>query len=973
MHKHLPTSVLLWIICLLLSSFTQAQIEVPPNIQWKTAKTAHFEIIYNAKQQELGFLYAEKLEAAYKELQKYFKTMPKKTIVIINDKMDVTNGYATRLPYPHIMIYPTLPGPEESLADTGDWALELLAHEFTHILTFEPANGIMAPLRGIFGNIIAPNILLPQWWKEGIAVDIETRIGNNGRLRSFFQDATLRAMVDDESIYEFDIAEANEALPSWPKGMRPYLFGSLMWSKMIADRGTKIISELNERYGGRVPYLIEAPAKDVLNRSYTSEYNHMLDELVERTQVQLKTLREAPTTNPIIPKNNYLAVTAPSISPDGKHLAVVAEDDTHSRAIKIITRGSEAESFLDAKSADTVEKFNESREVPATQDAPPSGSIQRISWFPNSQKIIYDKVDFINRIERYSDLYSYDLVAKKTQSLTKGLRGREPTVSPDSEKVAFVKLAGGKTELAILKLNEPQSPAEVLYTPALQERISYPIFWDQETLIFSLRKLDGTEHLYRLNLTSKEVTVLFPEYRIARFPRKTPEGLLFTSGQNGVLNLYLTNPDLTNPRPITNTTTAFFSADMDPVRKEIFASHMTSQGLKVAAVLPNDWQNTPAIIPQISALMSDRYPPKETSPLEMPQIEVEDYSPAKYLWPQYWMPFVAGSSSETGTILQARTSGFDPLKKHAYSLIGSWDTALNRGSIEGAYINQTTRLPLAITAYKRSTYLGNLSNELIDKGGALTALPSLFRFSRHASLQAGWQYLERSTATRSITRTGPYGMLAYTNYSQSGAQISPESGGGAYFGVSNYIAQPGLLDHSQFQLGGEIYLSSLLPKHHAIMLRTNVVATPEIIHPAYGVSTEPLVFVADSPLPQYILRGYQRGQIYGNNLVAFSAEYRFPLKDIYRGSGTDPLFIRRFSGALVTDGVAADGIFQSLKLGRENVTFDRSFWSAGAEMKIETTLGYIIPLNLVLGYYVAFNSGDGPEGVLGTTVQVSGF
>lgn len=216
-------------------------------------------------------------------------------------------------------------------------------------------------------------------------------------------------------------------------------------------------------------------------------------------------------------------------------------------------------------------------------------------------------------------------------------------------------------------------------------------------------------------------------------------------------------------------------------------------------------------------------------------------------------------------------------------------------------------------------------------------------------------------------------MLAYSNFSQSGAQISPESGGGAYLGASNYIAQPGLLNHSQFLFGGELYLSSLLPKHHAIMVRMNAVLTPEVIHPAYGVSTEPLVFVADSPLPQYILRGYQRGQIYGNNLIAFSAEYRLPLKDLYRGSGTDPLFLRRISGALVTDAVAADGIFQSLQSGRENITFERSFWSTGAEVKIETTIGYIIPFNLVFGYYVAFNTGQGAEGVLGTTVQIPGF
>ncbi len=150
-----------------------AQLEVPPDIKWKTLTTPHFQVIFNAKQQDLGRLYAQKLEKAYTQLRAYFRSLPETTVVIINDKTDVTNGYATRIPYPHIMAYPVLPGPEESLADTGDWAFELLAHEYTHILNFEPANGVMVPLRFIFGNIIAPNILLPSWWKEGLAVEIK--------------------------------------------------------------------------------------------------------------------------------------------------------------------------------------------------------------------------------------------------------------------------------------------------------------------------------------------------------------------------------------------------------------------------------------------------------------------------------------------------------------------------------------------------------------------------------------------------------------------------------------------------------------------------------------------------------------------------------------------------------------------------------------------------------------------------------
>lgn len=965
----------------IFSLTAHGQFEVPSDIKWKTLKTPHFQIIFNAEQQNLGLLYAEKLETAFYELQAYFRSMPETTVVVINDKTDVTNGYATRIPYPHIMVYPVLPGPEEGLADTGDWAFELLAHEFTHILTFEPANGIMKPLRSIFGNIIAPNILLPQWWKEGVAVEMETRLGNNGRLRSYFQDATVRAMTEDESIYTFDIAQANESLPSWPEGMRPYLFGSLLWSHMIQSKGTAVIANLNERHGSRVPYFIETPARENLDQSYPSQYSQMLQDTVLRAQEQMKTLREAQITPVIIPKNSFTSVSAPTISPNGKHLAVITEDDSNSRSIKIVTRENDEQSFLDAPSADTVEKFNEAFEPAAPQDGPPTGSIQRISWFPSSDKIVYDKIDYANRIERFSDLYTYDLTTKETKALTKGIRGREPCVSPDANRIAFVKLAGGQTHLAILNLGESSTSTEILFTPSLQERISYPLFWDQDTLLFSLRKIDGSEHLYSYTLSTKTLSRLFPEHLNVRFAKKTSEGLLFTSGKNGALNLYLATADFKKVRPISHTLTAFFTADIDPLRKEIFATHMTSQGLKVGAILPEEWEKTPPELPTISPLMADRYPvtaknesSTESARQALTQSTMEDYSPYGYLWPQYWMPFIAGSSSETGLILQARTSGFDPLKKHSYTLIGSWDTGLNRGSLEGSYLNQVTSLPLAVLAYQRSSYLGTISNEIRDFGGAIAVLPDMFRVSKYLNLQVGWQYLERSSVSRQTKRTGPFSMLSYANYSQSGEQISPESGIGAYLGAYDYIPQEGYLNHSQFLMGGEIYFSSFLPRHHAIMLRTNGVYTPEEISPVYGVATEPLVFVADSPLPQYILRGYRRGQIFGRNIAAVSAEYRLPLKTINHGAGTDPLFLRRLSGAVVADGVAADGAFLNDEKGFfEMVSMKQSFWSAGAEVKLETTLGYVIPLNLVFGYYVAFNTARGAEGAFGTTLQVSGF
>lgn len=955
-----------------VSPRAEAQLEVQPNLKFKTLHTDHFEVIYNAEQQDLGVLYAQKLENAYFALSHYFSQAPAKTVVIINDKTDITNGYATRIPYPHIMAYPVLPGPEESLADTGDWAFELLAHEYTHILNFEPAAGVFHGLRAIFGNVMAPNLLLPRWWKEGLAVQMETRLSHHGRLRSFYQDATLRALAEADRLDNYSLAEANEFIPGWPEGSRPYLFGSIMWSQMISDRGDAVIDTLNQRHGGRVPFFVEQPARDEFGRSYVTEYERALHETELRAQEQLKFLKSTPPT-PLQPLGlNSKYISAPAVSYDGKYLAVIAVSDIDRREIKLLKRNPQSGNFVDGEEMKTLEEFKEKEILPATHDGPPSGSIQRVSWFHHKPKLIYDKVDATNRIERYSDLFTYDLQTQKTENLTKSLRAREPSLSPDDRSVVFVKLYAGKTALGLLHLSENRE-VDILFTSQLQERISSPVFLSSTEILFSLRREGGEERLYKYSVATNTMEAVLGDYPDARFAEVTPQGVFFTSSVSGTHNIYQADLALKTARPVSHTTSAFFSFGLDPQNQDLYATHMSAHGAEVVRLERKDWITTPATLPRIKPLFADRYPdPPRFAKPEL-KYETEDYSVGSYLLPRYWIPFFASSTSDTGMVLQAATSAFDPLKKHTYTIAGSWDTALNRGSVQGSYLNQQTSLPVLASLYQSNSYLSDVNNRITDTGGALSVLPDVFRLSRYLTLQAGWQYFERETnfGANQVKRTGPLAILSYANYSQAGNQISPEDGFGVYLGAYNYIQTQDYLHHSQFTAGGVIYDSHFLPERHALMLKVNGVYTPEEISPLYGVQTNSLPITQDTTLPIYVMRGYKTGQFFGRNLINSNFEYRFPLKRIYRGSGTDPFYLQRLNGAFVADGVAVDGRYVNEKdQVYEVVDLKRQFFTLGAEARLETTIGYTFPIQFVLGYYVAMNTPTGPTGSLGLNLQI---
>jgi hypothetical protein len=964
-------SIILCLLILVLNFKKAYSQEVPAEWEFLTLHTAHFDVIVNARQQELGNLYAQKLEQAYEFLRPYFSEPPPRTVVIINDKTDVTNGYATKIPYSHIMAYPVLPGPSDSLSESGDWALELLAHEYTHILTFEPAGGVFKYLRYVFGTIVSPNILLPTWWKEGIAVQTETMISKGGRLRSLYQDAILRSFAYSGKLFSFGIDQANEVLPSWPEGHRPYIFGSLLWSEMVAQKSPEVLDELNQHHGRRFPYFIEQPAYEALGNSYPTEYHKMMLETQKRAEAQVKKLQEKPINELqyLDLKTQYLQ--HPSISPDGKYMAVISVDETKKREIKLLEREAN-KNFLEGAEFKKIESLKEEEKLPQPQDAPPSGSIQRISWFHQSPKLIYDKIDNINRIERYSDLHVYDLVSQKSDQLTHGIRGREPSVSPDDQEVVFVKLDGGKTSLAVLNLADKKE--QILWAAPLQGRISYPVYLDKNRIIYSLRLPTSEENLWVFDRTTNKQEKVLSQFKDSRLPAMSPQGLIFSSSKNGVHNLYLADKNLKDAHPVSHVLSAVFSSSYDPVLNDIYVTMMTEKGPQVARLSAQQWQNTSPNLPVIEPMYADRYPEHPPVP-EIPNAvqSTESYSSFQDLWPHYWVPYFYTSSADGSLGVSASTSGFDPLKKHVYSLSATYETGMKRGSASGSYQNNQTNWPIVLQGSEINSYLFNVDNIITTRNSSISVWPDVWGLSRYALLELGARKNQSEYFDTKVDRDGAFARLVFSNASRSGVQISPESGETGYLSATNYYKSTDDLTFTAYTFGGTYYHSKWLPTRHAIMIRANGFHVDNRLPAVFGAQTTAYMPVQDTALPTYVMRGYSTGQFFGRKLYNVNLEYRFPIMGIYSGSGDDPYFFHNLHGAVIVDGVATDGFAYNRKYEFfERVGTERTFWNSGLEARLETTLGYVLPLNFIVGLYNNYNGDYGKNAALGISLQAGG-
>ena len=114
--------------------------------------------------------------------------------VILVDQSDLSNGWATPLPYNTIEIAAAAPGGASSIGNTDDWLRLVFAHEYTHIVHLSRGQGWIGGLRRVFGRmpLLYPNLYLPIWQIEGIAVHEESALTGQGRV----PDANFRAIVD---------------------------------------------------------------------------------------------------------------------------------------------------------------------------------------------------------------------------------------------------------------------------------------------------------------------------------------------------------------------------------------------------------------------------------------------------------------------------------------------------------------------------------------------------------------------------------------------------------------------------------------------------------------------------------------------------------------------------------------------------------------------------------------------------------
>lgn len=898
--------------------------------KWQMLTTPHFEIFYSAEHQDLGLYYSRIAELSYAEIMTIFTAAPKeKIVVILNDSTDAPNGFTTLLPYPYIMIYPVQAGRDDALSESAEWAKELFIHELAHIFQLYPAEDYYKIAKPFFGSIVAPNLLLPLWWKEGMAVEIESRFTHQGRTRSYFQDAGIRALALENKLFTYTLAEANEILPSWPYGGRPYLFGSMLMGDIGTKDQGKAINDLVLGHASRLPYWIEAPHERIFGNNYESHYLLTLDTYQRQAEEQLTQLKTVSPTATVAVDSKLISGRHPRFNAGGTTLGIISLEK---KGKKI--------SFYNFDG--TAKTWNKQKFKKA-----PSGDVSSFEFHPYQNKIVFAKIDLVDQKRSFSDLYVFDLDEDKETQVTKSARAKNPIWNNQGTVLYYISTFNGKTQLKAFNVATESTDhlLELSYTERLHEISLY----NERELFVGVKDVKGnikpklfdltTHKLSDLKISAPEVEHL--KYRFGK--------VYFTSVKNGVTNIYFYK-NQSEEVPVSHLLTGALDFDVNKDNLAVATLH-TAGGFAVHSFDLQTYKS----LPKISNRFRDRYQYIERPTPEF-EAKTEDAKSLKYLYPHYWIPFVASSSSNNGVFYQAVTGSQDPLLIHRYNLAIDYDSYIKKVGYNFDYVNSAFTWPFTLSAQRNFSPIGNTKIFIERSNAAIGFIPDTFKLSPKLSLNTGLQFSQVGQSDSRTQHAGPYLQLSYKNITQTAFDIYPTRGWGTFIQLENQKSTdsdvPKILgDYDQITGSLLGYNSLWLPEDHTMYGKFNFLHTVQKVSTRFGTSNAVLPTLADSTAPDFVLRGYGAGQFFGARMVSLNTEYRFPLETLNKGSGTYLYYLKRINGALVVDGLSVHGgaFDKDDVLKAENMS--RSFWSAGAELRLETTLGYLLPVNFILGYY----------------------
>ncbi len=236
-----------------------------------------------------------------------------KVTVLLHDLYDYGNAGAGTAPRnmvamaiaPLSYVFETAPGSERIYATMN--------HELAHIVTNDQAAGsdrlfrsvfrgkILEtddnPLSALYSYLAAPRRSSPRWYREGIAVFLETWMtGGQGRALGGYDEMVFRAMVADaRPFYDHVGLEAEGTQVDFQVGVNAYLYGTRFMTYLALTYGPERVIEWTGRGKGSEAYFA-SQFRGVFGLPLAEAWQDWIAFELDWQQQNLASVRRNPTT-----------------------------------------------------------------------------------------------------------------------------------------------------------------------------------------------------------------------------------------------------------------------------------------------------------------------------------------------------------------------------------------------------------------------------------------------------------------------------------------------------------------------------------------------------------------------------------------------------------------------------------------------------------------------------------------------------
>ncbi|MEW6066871.1 MAG: BamA/TamA family outer membrane protein [Nitrospirota bacterium] len=966
---------------------------IDPSFKFSTIRTDHFIIHYHQGLEETAIKSSEIAEEAHHMLTPLFNWTPEeKTHIILLDNTDLANGLATVLPYNVIYIFTVPPMVDMTIGEYEDWLKLVIYHEYSHILTMDPVRGYSKTMRRIFGKTLPgydplsffgflltapPNVFMPYWWLEGMSVWAETEFSSMGRGKSSFYEMIFRMAVAENNLLTID--RINGDIPFWPDGHVPYIYGLALKKYIVAKYGAEMLGKLNMLHAGRLPFFITRPSKDLTGKNYVELYREMLEDLKIEEEKKIEILKTIPFTQFNTLSISGERLTNPRFSPSAQFIATTIRDPHEHEGIVIV------ESTKPWKK-NIIRRLSSDR---------------NITWSPDEKGIYFTQAELIKGYNLYQDIYYYNIEEDKVVQITKGLRVKDPDISPDGKTFALIKIDTDTQSLSLFDLETHNLKNLIEYKGV---RLSGPRWSpDGRFITFSLRDNEGKTSLWIYDIEGETSIKLIEDNFNNCYPTYSPDGrfIIFTSDKTGVYNLFAysleekethmshsdTNDNEKNPPSppfskggkggfsgeiyqITHIMGGAFQPDASHDGKHILFSSYNSTGYKIAMMEynPDTWSKiiSPSIEPYWQSLKdenknmdnntneSESYTPKSTP---------RRYSAFSTLIPRFWLPTLY--FDDDGPVFGAFTAGQDVLGYHTFTANAGYGTG-GEAYYDLLYIYDRFYPTFYLSGYSMpalySDFFDGEDYYERETGISLAMSFPLRRVESEYRLIMGYQLKKQESLSDPETpvfegrRDNIFVGIEFNNTLQYPYSISKEEGRIISVYFRDYSKDRNSDIDSREYIGSyEEYIG--LENHNVVFLKfKGAISEGDTISQQafqlggiYGNTTE------------YPLRGYSSRFLTGRYIITETIEYRLPIKYILRGVGTKPFFWDRIHVAAFTDagtvwGLGKDFKWEDIKVG------------VGGEARLDMVLGYKLHITPAIG--IAHGISEGGEDIVYFTIYV---